>query len=408
VAGDFHALPFEADSFDLIYISSAIHHTWKYEIVISELQRVLAPGGLLLLLNEPCHRECCFYAFRTNRPANFTKFERALNDLGVIRTFAEPYPGSRPETLFGMIENQMIPLRRLLDLLNSNTKITKLVLTPGDCMGELEKLWLESRHKGPENLSNIIESTLTERRARAMQYFDDVAEGMQFHLPSLEQLGPFAKQIAQSVCSLPPVSDQETFRTALSEIFGAAVQIVAEKPNGQLHRPNHILKGGFEKKGDIIYAFNDRIRRILLHDCSLLPDIQAADQNEIANFFPADCWHFSAQGAEQGRPIVTLMLKSQPGRFNIPPCRQKLLIVLRYHCAVPEGRHVRIRIEHLDRQLYRNEIWQSESLLWVAILPSANDVTGLDLFREVTGPNGEYESNSQGLAIAFVGAFPVD
>jgi hypothetical protein len=48
------------------------------------------------------------------QPANFTKFERALNDLGVIRTFAEPYPGSRPETLFGMIENQMIPLRRLL------------------------------------------------------------------------------------------------------------------------------------------------------------------------------------------------------------------------------------------------------------------------------------------------------
>jgi ubiquinone/menaquinone biosynthesis C-methylase UbiE len=96
VAGDFHALPFEADSFDLIYISSAIHHTWKYETVISELQRVLAPGGLLLLLNEPCHRECCFYAFRTNRPANFTKLESALNDLGVIRTFAEPYLGSRP------------------------------------------------------------------------------------------------------------------------------------------------------------------------------------------------------------------------------------------------------------------------------------------------------------------------
>ena len=408
VAGDFHALPFEADSFDLIHISSAIHHTWKYEIVISELQRVLAPGGLLLLLNEPCHRECCFYAFRTNRPANLTKFERALNDLGVIRTFAEPYPGSRPETLFGMIENQMIPLRRLLDLLNSKTKITKLVLTPGDCMGELEKFWLDSRHKGPENLSNIIESTLAERRATAMQYFDDVAEGMQFHLPSPEQLRPFAQQIAQSLCNLPSVSDQERFRTALSEIFGAAVQIIVEKPNGQAHRRNPALQDGFEKKGGIVYAFNDRIRRILLHDCSLLPDIQAADENEIANFFPADCWKFSAQGAEQGRPIVTLMLKSQPGRFNIPPCQQKLLIVLRYHCAVPEGGHVRIRIQHRDRQLYLERIWQSESLLWVAILPSANDVTGLDLFREVTGPNGEYESNSQGLAIAFVGAFPVD
>jgi hypothetical protein len=275
-------------------------------------------------------------------------------------------------------------------------------------MGKLEKFWLDSRHKGPENLSNIIESTLAERRARAMQYFDDVAEGMQFHLPSPEQLRPFAKQIAQSVCSLPPVSDQETFRTALSEIFGAAVQIIVEKPNGQAHRRSPALQDGFEKKGGIVYAFNDRIRRILLHDCSLLPDIQAADENEIANFFPADCWQFRAQGAEQGRPIVTLMLKSQPGRFNIPPCRQKLLIVLRYYCAVPEGGHVRIRIHYRDRQLYLERIWQSESFLWVAILPSANDVAGLHLFREVAGPNGEYESNSEGLAIAFAGAFPVD
>jgi ubiquinone/menaquinone biosynthesis C-methylase UbiE len=95
VAGDFHTLPFETNSFDVVYISSALHHTWKYETVISELQRVLAPGGLLLLLNEPCHRQCCFYGFRTNRPANFTKFESSLNDLGIIRTFAEPYLGSR-------------------------------------------------------------------------------------------------------------------------------------------------------------------------------------------------------------------------------------------------------------------------------------------------------------------------
>ena len=30
VAGDFHALPFEANSFDMVYISSAMHHTWEY------------------------------------------------------------------------------------------------------------------------------------------------------------------------------------------------------------------------------------------------------------------------------------------------------------------------------------------------------------------------------------------
>jgi SAM-dependent methyltransferase len=408
VAGDFHALPFESNSFDLVYISSAIHHTWKYEMVVSELQRVLAPGGLLLLLNEPCHRQCCFYGFRTNRPANFTKFESMLNDLGIIRTFAEPYLGSRPETLFGMIENQTIPLRRLLDLLNSTTKVIQLVLTPEDCMGDLERSWLDNRSKGFEDLSRIIELDLAERHAEAMKHFDDVAEGMGFYLPSLDQLQPFAQRIAQALCNLPLASDQETFRTALSEIFGAAVKIVAEKPYRQFDRPDHILNDRFETKDDVIYTFDDRVRKILLHDSSLLPDIQVANEDEIANFFPTDHWKYSSRVAEGGRPIITLGLKSQPGRFQIPGCGHKLLLVLRYYCMVPKHGDVRVRIQHLDRQLYLQRIWQSESLLCVALLPPTNETIVLDLFREVFAPNGERELSSEGLAISFTGAFQIE
>ena len=408
VAGDFHALPFEANSFDVVYISSAIHHTWKYEVVISELQRVLAPGGLLMLLNEPCHRLCCFYGFRTSRPASFSKFENILNDMGIIRTFAEPYLGSRPETLFGMIENQTIPLRRMLELLNSDTKIIKLVLRPEDCMGDLEKFWLDSRSKGPDLLSGIIESTLTELRAEAIKHFDEVAEGMQLHLPSPGQLQPFAKRVAQALCSLPPDSDQEGFRTALSEIFGAAVQIIAEKPNRQVDRPNQTLKGRFEKKDDVIYTFDDRIRRILLYDRSLLPDLQVASESEMANFFPADHWQHTMRDADGRAPITALGLKSQSGRFRFPGCGHKLLLVLRYYCVVPEHCAVRIRIQHLDRQIYLQRVWQSESLLCVAVLPSTNDTIELDLFREVMTPNKEWEGNSGGLEIAFAGAFQVE
>jgi SAM-dependent methyltransferase len=408
VAGDFHALPFEANSFDVVYISSAIHHTWKYEIVISELQRVLAPGGLLLLLNEPCHRQCCFYGFRTNRPANFTQFENALSDLGVIRTFGEPYLGSRPETLFGMVENQTIPLRRLLDLLNTETKVIDLVLTPEDCISDLEKSWLENRHAGLETLANLIESNLVERRAEAMKHFNKTAEGMQFYLPPPDLLRPFARRIAQALCKLPSVSDEEPFRTALSEIFGAAVQIVAEKPDSASHRSNRILKNGFEEKDGIIYALDDRSRKILLHECSLLPDVQVADENEIANFFPSDCWQYCVRVAEGGNPIITLGLISQPGRLNIPGCQQQLLFVLRYSCSVPEHSHVRVQVRYLDRQLYVEQIWQQGSYLWVALLPSSSDTIVLDLLREVIAPNGECELNSEGLEVAFIGAFQIE
>jgi hypothetical protein len=275
-------------------------------------------------------------------------------------------------------------------------------------MGDLERSWLDSRDKGPEALSSVIESTLAVRRAEAMQHFDDVAKGMKFHLPSPDQLKPFATRIARALCSLPPVADGESFRIALSEIFGAAVQIVAEKPNGQSRRPNHTLKNRFEKKGRIIYAFDDHIRRMLLHDCSLLPDVQVAEKSEIARFFPAECWQYGARSLEQGGRMIALGLKSQPGRFRIPACRHQLLFLLRYHSAVPEHSRVRIRIRHLDQDLYLQEIWQSESFLWVTVLPSANDVTELELIREVITPSGQCELNSGGLEVVFVGAFEIE
>jgi hypothetical protein len=81
---------------------------------------------------------------------------------------------------------------------------------------------------------------------------------------------------------------------------------------------------------------------------------------------------------------------------------------LRYYCIVPEHGDVRVRIQHLDRQLYLQRIWQSESLLCVALLPLAKDIIVLDLFREVLAPNGKRELNSQGLAIAFIGAFQIE
>jgi hypothetical protein len=198
------------------------------------------------------------------------------------------------------------------------------------------------------------------------------------------------------------------YRTALSEIFGAAVQLVAEKPDDQFNRPDHTLKDGFDEKDGIIYTFDDRIRRILLHDCSLLPDIQVANGNDIANVFPADRWQYCVRKAEEGGSIITLALISQPGRLNIPRCQHQLLFVLRYFCTVPENSHVRIAIRHLDREIHSQHIWQSESLLWVELLPCANEAITLDVLREVVATNGKCELNSEGFEVAYIGAFQLE
>lgn len=74
--GDFHELPYEDDQFDVVYICSALHHTWRWQQVLAELIRVLAPDGILFLGNEPTRRDFCFNTFRTNRIDFFTPFEK--------------------------------------------------------------------------------------------------------------------------------------------------------------------------------------------------------------------------------------------------------------------------------------------------------------------------------------------
>jgi ubiquinone/menaquinone biosynthesis C-methylase UbiE len=82
VAGDFHELPYEDEQFDVVYICSSLHHTWRWRRVVSEMLRVLAPA-------EFCSREravpqlFCHYLFRANRPERFGDLEQALDRLGI-------------------------------------------------------------------------------------------------------------------------------------------------------------------------------------------------------------------------------------------------------------------------------------------------------------------------------------
>lgn len=109
-AGDFHDLPYRDDWFDVVFVASAVHHTWRPERVLGEMLRVLRPGGLLMLDNEPVGARLCLYLFRSNRAESYTPFERTLSDQGALHAISSPFLGSRPEELFGMVENDRIPL----------------------------------------------------------------------------------------------------------------------------------------------------------------------------------------------------------------------------------------------------------------------------------------------------------
>jgi len=52
VEGDATALPYEAGSFDLVATARTLHHVARPELVLAEMNRVLRPGGTMLVVDQ--------------------------------------------------------------------------------------------------------------------------------------------------------------------------------------------------------------------------------------------------------------------------------------------------------------------------------------------------------------------
>lgn len=311
VAGDFHQLPFNDGEFDVVYISSALHHTWRWHYVLAELLRVTQTGGLLILENEPCRRELCFYRFRTNRCDNFTETEAWLDEHGLLRTVAEPYLGSRNEQLFGMTENQEIPLGDLLEQLIKNNELLFLKTTPQICMGTLE-------NSLDDALSDKCAKSSLDNFAYLMQkYFDQAREKMMaldkcFNgiLPDIENINSMIKKISDLINKsaygqgkLMFAASQNTTNESIkhlsermkplfskdaalqqdldrSTLFGASVKIIVRKGrhskanNTQANYPHQIDDG-------VELMFNQNLLKVMDPKNSMLPNMQRGNIDNI-------------------------------------------------------------------------------------------------------------------------------
>ena len=67
VAGSGERLPFSDQAFDLVYVSHVLHHSADHRGVLSEVHRVLRPGGPLVLV-ETCEDSPLMRLARTLRP----------------------------------------------------------------------------------------------------------------------------------------------------------------------------------------------------------------------------------------------------------------------------------------------------------------------------------------------------
>lgn len=228
---DFHDLPFVDGWFDLVFIASAVHHTRRPECVLREMLRVLRPGGVLRLQNEPVAREFCAYAFNSNRDESFTRLEAAISAAGLMRTVSSPFYGTRPEEMFQMVENDRIPLDLYLHELTRDARLDELELDTGTTVGALEQRVLDWVSQDPSCGPARVATHLNELN-QSLPEDDDAANAMGFRGLFETECWTLAQRLARHAAAMAQIRNEDLRLQIMARLFGAALRARVVKTGG--------------------------------------------------------------------------------------------------------------------------------------------------------------------------------
>ena len=359
VSADFHDLPMSTDCFDAVFVAASVHHTRHPEIVLREMFRVLKPGGILILHNEPCARLCCFHAFASNRPESLTPFEQHLRDAGLLPTVSSPFGGARPEQLFGMVENDRIPLSLYMATFAEVGDVVERRLSMHGLVGAFENEILALCGRGGA-LKAMVRDRLRAAVALAREKFGDTERLLGYRLPTECEVHAMAAAVARVLEQRTAFATSDEWH---AEIFGSALSAVVRKHPGRrrdvplFQRPVATDPDGLVRETS---TTADPLSEPLLPD---LPTCEAGD--ELEPWFPRGDWQW-VHAADGVRTMANL---APQGRVDIPPHAERTLLLVRYYAVVTDGLPYRVRVWGAGRLLADHLIVLQESRLVRAFVP---------------------------------------
>jgi len=363
VVSDFHDLPFASDWFDVVFVVASVHHTRRPEVVLREMLRVLRPSGLLVIAKEPCARICCFHAFHSNRLESLTPFESALNAAGLLTTLSSPFWGARPENLFGMVENDRIPLSLYMDTFAEAGTVVERTLAEHALVGPFEQKLTGIVARGAQ-LRVEVRSLLRCAVATATEKFGENERMLGYRLPTECEIHELAQAVASLLELRRSYADDAEWS---AQMFGAALTAVVRKRPG----PSQPDSGAFRR--EMIIEPDGLVRERPDSDAlaarlssPLLPEIQTTEDGaSLEPWFPREHW----QWVRDDNGLRSLANLVSHARIEISPCATRTLLVLRYFAVVSDGRPYHVRIWGGGRMLDEQLIVLQESRLVRAWVP---------------------------------------
>lgn len=363
VVADFHDLPFASDWFDVVFVAASVHHTRRPEAVLREMLRVLRPSGLLVIAKEPCARACCFHAFHSNRLESMTPFESALNDAGLLATLSSPFWGARPENLFGMVENDRIPLSLYMETFAESGTVVERTLAEHALVGPFEQKLTAIVARGAA-LRAEVRSLLRSAVAAAAANFGETERMLGYRLPTECEIHELAQNVAALLELRKTYADDAEWS---AQMFGAALTAVVRKRPGPAQPSTGAFRREMAVEADgLVRERPDSGALAAGLSAPLLPDIQTSDDGAaLEPWFPREHWQFVREDSGL-RNVANLVSHA---RIEISPCATRTLLVLRYFAIVSNGRPYHVRIWGGGRLLDEQLIVLQESRLVRAWVP---------------------------------------
>jgi len=359
VAADFMDLPLSSDCFDAVFVSASVHHTLRPEVVLREMFRVLKPGGILILHNEPCARLCCFHAFASNRPDSLTPFELHLRDAGLLPTISSPFGGARPEQLFGMVENDRIPLSLYMETFAEFGDVVERKLSIHGLLGAFEERILAQSGHG-RALQAMVRARLREAVGIAQSRLGATERLLGYRMPTECQVHAMAASLARVLERRSDYASEEEWR---AELFGSALSAVVRKLPAT-HRDPPLFRRPVKVDPDGLVREDEAAADPLANP--LLPDLPTCESgDELEAWYPRTDWHW-IQEAHGVRSLANLTAHS---RVDIPPQAQSTLLLVRYFAVATQGTPYRVRLWGAGRVLADQLIVLQESRLMRTLVP---------------------------------------
>ena len=356
-AADFHDLPFSDAYFDIVFIASAVHHTRNTEQVLREMARVTRPGGLLWLENEPVGRAACLYLYNSNRPESYSRRERQLAASGLLRFVSSPFPGTRPEELFAMVENDRIPLDVFLTEFERAGSLEHLHLEMGATAQEVEaRLRALCEHR-PDDAVVRVAAVLWEAAEQACT--DDwVADALGFREPTLCDIFTVAQRFVDAHRAIGNSAGSHERERARARLYGAALQARirrggrADPATTPFRRMPTCVDGCWLDTGGPSGAAFLGMR-------AQLPDVSApVHESDVRTMFGDLGWTTVTE--ESG--AISLTNLSRSARLPQPAAEASILLVRVYTVPMMDAPY-RISIRQGDRPVTEVVVAQAESHL---------------------------------------------